>query len=83
MDNLTRAIRKLKPTAEFSFSNNDYSTIKWDQLDGKAPTQDEIEKAILEINENDLIQAEIKVTARAALLERLGITSEEAALLLG
>lgn len=81
MDNLTRAIKKLKPTAEFSFSNNDYSTIKWDQLEGKAPTQNEIDKAILEMNENDLIQAEIKSTARAALLKRLGLTEAEAALL--
>jgi hypothetical protein len=83
MDNLSRAIKKLKPTAEFSFSNDDYSTIKWDKLEGKAPTQNEINKAILEINENDLAEAEIRSATRAALLERLGITAEEAALLLG
>ena len=81
MDNLTRAIKKLKPTAEFSFSNNDYSTIKWDQLEGKAPSQNEIDKAILEITENDLAQAEIKSATKAALLERIGITADELSLL--
>jgi hypothetical protein len=82
MDNLSRAIKKLKPTAEFSFSNDDYLTIKWDKLEGKAPTQNEIDKAILQINESDLVEAEIRSASRAALLERIGITSEEAALLL-
>jgi hypothetical protein len=81
MDNLSRAIKKLKPTAEFSFSNNDYSTIKWDQLEGKAPSQTEINKAILQINEDDLAQAEIKSATKAALLERIGITADELSLL--
>jgi hypothetical protein len=83
MENLSRAIKKLKPTAEFSFSNNDYSTIKWDKLEGKVPTQDEINKAILQINESDLVEADIRSATREALLQRLGITADEAALLLG
>ena len=37
---LAKAISKLKPTAEFSFTDNDYLTIKWDILEGKAPTQE-------------------------------------------
>ncbi len=31
---LVDAIKLLKPTAEFSFTDNDYSTIKWDVLEG-------------------------------------------------
>ena len=80
---LVKAIQKLKPTAEFSFQNNDYSTIKWDSLEGKAPTQAEIDKAIAAIKLDEANEAKAQTTARNALLERLGITAEEATLLLG
>jgi len=82
-DYLTKAIRKLKPNAEFSYTDNDYSTIKWDVLDGDAPTQKEIDAAIKEVKADQIAEAEAKATARAALLTKLGITAEEAQLLLG
>ena len=82
-DYLGKAIRKLRPTAEFSFQDNDYSTIKWDVLEGKAPTQAEIDKAIAAVELDEANKAITQTTARNALLERLGITAEEAALLLG
>jgi hypothetical protein len=40
---LVAAIRKLRPNSEFSFQDDDYSTIKWNVLDGDAPTQAEID----------------------------------------
>jgi hypothetical protein len=46
---LVKAIRKLKPTAQFSFNDLDYATIKWDVLEGEAPSQDEIDAALIEI----------------------------------
>ena len=83
MSDLVKAIRLIKPTSEFSYQNEDYSTIKWDVLEGNAPTQAEIDAAIEQVKA-DKIAAETKATAdRAALLARLGITEEEAALLLG
>ena len=78
---LVKAINKLRPTAEFSFTDEDYSTIVWNSLEGKAPTITEINKAIAEIEANEIAQATAKDTQKAALLERLGITAEEAALL--
>jgi len=85
MDNLylTKAIRHLKPTAEFSLVDGDYETIKWDVLEGKAPTQSEIDQAILFVKANELSDAQDKAAAKAALLVRLGITADVAALLLG
>jgi hypothetical protein len=79
---LTKAIKSLKPNAEFTFSNNDYSTIKWHVIEGKAPTKAEIEAEIekIKIAENNEVDA--KASAKAALLERLGITADEANLLL-
>jgi len=84
MDNnyLVQAIRKLKPNSEFSITDNDYSTIKWDVLQGKAPTQAEIDEAIEQVKADEIAEAEAKATAKATLLDRLGITADEAKLLL-
>ena len=79
---LVKAIKKLKPNSQFTFSECDYSTIKWDVLDGDAPTQAEIDAAIKEVKADEISQAKAKATQKAALLERLGITTDEAALLL-
>lgn len=82
MNYLGMAIKKLKPTAEFSFQNDDYSTIKWIVLEGDAPTKKQIDDAVKEIKADEIAEAEAKATAKAALLDRLGITADEAKLLL-
>jgi hypothetical protein len=82
MNYLAKAIKLLKPNAEFSFNNDDYSTIKWDVLEGEAPTQAEIDDAIEQVKANEITEAAAKATQKAALLERLGITEDEARLLL-
>ena len=80
MNYLVKAINKLRPTAEFSFTDNDYSTIKWDILDGEAPTQAEIDAAI-EVVKADEAQAEIdkvaKKAAAEAKLAALGLTTDD------
>jgi hypothetical protein len=79
---LVKAILKLKPNAEFSITDNDYSTIKWDVLEGNAPTQVEINAAIEQIEAEEAQAVATKATAKAALLAQLGITEEQARLLL-
>lgn len=79
---LSAAIQRLRPTAEFSYSNNDYSTIQWDVLEGQAPTQAELDAAIEEIKAEELAAEAKAATDKAALLAKLGITAEEAVLLL-
>jgi hypothetical protein len=83
MDYLMKAIWKLKPNSEFSYTDDDYSTIKWDVLDGDAPTKSEIDVAIEQVKADEITEAATKAAAKAALLERLGITQQEANLLLG
>ena len=78
MDYLVQAIKNLHPEAEFSFTDGDYSTIKWDVLEGSAPTSKQIDDEIKRIKDAEAN----KISQKAALLERLGITSDEAALLL-
>jgi hypothetical protein len=46
MSDLVKAIKLLNPTAEFSFTDDDYSTINWIVLEGKAPTQKQIDDAL-------------------------------------
>ena len=82
-DYLWLAIRKLKPNSEFSYTDCDYSTIKWDVLDGDAPTQKEIDAAIKQVKADEIAEIETKVAKREALLSKLGITEEEARILLG
>ena len=80
MDYLTKAIFSLRPSAQFSFINEDYSTIKWDVLDGNAPTQAEIDaeiKAIKIAETQAIIDAENAKAAAQAKLEALGLTTND------
>jgi hypothetical protein len=65
---LNKAIKYLRPDAQFSFSNCDYSTIKWDVLEGDAPTQAEIDAAIEQVKANEA-QAELDKAAKKASAE--------------
>jgi len=82
MSYLFKAIKSLRPEAEFSFNEEDYSTVKWDVLEGNAPTKAQIDAEIVKIKAAEATEAETKSAAKAALFERLGITADEAALLL-
>lgn len=79
---LVLAIKSLHPEAEFSFTDNDYSTIKFDIIDGDEPTLEEVNAEIARLKQADADKAAQTAEAKAALLERLGITEAEAKLLL-
>jgi hypothetical protein len=77
---LAKAIQKLKPTAQFSFIDDDYSKIKWDVLEGDAPTKKEIDDAIKAIKAEEKIEVANKATAKSAAqakLAALGLTVED------
>jgi len=77
---LAEAIWKLKPEAQFSFTDNDYSTIKWDVLEDDAPTQTELDAAIEQVKADEATEAEAKAQAKAsaeAKLEALGLTADD------
>jgi len=77
---LIKAIQFLRPNSQFSFTNNDYSTIKWDVLEGNAPTQAEIDAAIEQVKADEIAEAETKAQARAAAeskLSALGLTTQD------
>ena len=82
MDYLFKAIKFLKPDSEFSYENEDYSTINWNKLSGKAPTQNEIDAAIEKIKALEIQEQTDRENKKSALLKRLGLTEEEAQLLI-
>jgi hypothetical protein len=80
MFELVKAIKKLKPTAQYSLVENDYSTIKWDVLEGEAPTKAEIDQAIEQVKADEIVEAEAKAKAKKAAqakLAALGLTVED------
>jgi hypothetical protein len=79
---IVKAINKLRPNSEFSFTDADYSNIKWIKLEGVEPTSAEIETAIKAIKDEDDFLVAQRAVDKADLLTRLGITADEAALLL-
>jgi hypothetical protein len=82
IDYIIEAIKTLRPNAEFSFNEEDYSSIKYDKLDGQPPTDAEIDAMITEIKNKEAEKLADKATNKAALLAKLGITADEARLLL-
>ena len=77
---LTKAIQKLRPTAQFSYVDDDYSTIEWDVLEANAPTKAEVDAAIEQIKADEA-QAELdkaaKKAAAEAKLAALGLDTDD------
>jgi hypothetical protein len=82
MNKEIKAIQLIRPGAEFVIIDNDLENIIWHILDGEVPTKNEILDAIEQVEADELQAAQDAATAKAAILERLGITAEEAAALL-
>ena len=79
---ISRAIQNLRPQSEFSFNDEDISSIEWVKLDGKAPTEAEINAEIEKVKASDLAKEAERLAKKAELLAKLGITEDEARLLL-
>lgn len=77
---LSKAIWKLRPSAEFSFQDEDYSTIKWDVLEGNPPTKNEIDETIelIKLEESQLeTQSQAKRQAALDKLAALGLNEDD------
>ena len=69
------------PDAQWNLNGDDYEGLDW-VSDSKKPTKAELEKLWPVVQAELEAQKQAKINARAALLERLGITEEEARTLL-
>jgi hypothetical protein len=73
--------RKYKGKGQWSITDNDYNQFIW-QSDKPKPTKKELDDLWIQVESDIKGEAEAKATAKAALLSKLGITAEEARLLL-
>ena len=79
---LIKSLQKLRPNENFSITENDLNSLIWVNDTVTTPSKSEIEVAIKAVKVEEKAAAEAKAAQRKAILDRLGITSEEAALLL-
>jgi len=77
-EQITKALSSLAPNAEWTLVGNDFESLIWLSA-GNPPTLAEIEFEIASLPTKQLA----KIDARNALLAKLGITEDEARLLLG
>ena len=80
IDYIIEAVKTLRPNAEFSFSDEDYSSIKYDKLDGAPPSYEEIGAIITEIKNKEAEKLANKAAAKAAAqakLAALGLTAND------
>jgi hypothetical protein len=79
MISTAQAVASLRPGVEWTMNGDDVANIVW-HTEGVEP----LTKAMVNAEIKRLEEVELsKVSAKAALLERLGITEDEAKLLLG
>ena len=74
-----KAIQFIRPNAHFSLQDN---KLIWLDKNAIEPTESEIELGCVAYNAWKTEQDSAKATQKAALLDRLGITEDEAKLLL-
>jgi hypothetical protein len=77
---IVKALISLKPNAEWTISGDNYENLIW-LSNGKPPTLAEIEAEIALLPAKESAVLVTKNAEKAALLERLGISHDEAKLL--
>jgi hypothetical protein len=81
-DLIIDAIQLLRPNSEFAIFGGDFENIEWHNLEGAPPTKGELIAAIDQVKANQILEVEQKAAEKSALLVKLGITADEARLLL-
>jgi hypothetical protein len=74
-------LEMLCPNTEWVITEDDFNSIQW--IKGEPITEAEFDAGFAQYDAWKAAQEAAKAHERAALLERLGITEDEAALLLG
>jgi hypothetical protein len=74
-----KAIQFIRPNAQFVLAGDD---LTWFDEEQTEPTEAEIEAGFVAYQAAQIAEAEVKAAQKAALLDRLGITQDEAKLLL-
>lgn len=78
---MAKAIKSLSPDAIWTLNGVDYENIIWEN-DAYKPTLAEIEAEIAALPAKEAAELEAKQAQKQAILDRLGLTEDEAKLLL-
>lgn len=81
-EQISKAIFYLVPNAEFAFTEADLTTLEWHMKDVPQPTIEEITAAIPKAEAAEKTQLKEQEKSKQAILDRLGLTTDEVALLL-
>jgi hypothetical protein len=81
MIDYTKILEYKYPNAQWTLNGDDYEGLTW-LSKTKKPTKIELDSLWDEVQSLIQAKAQAKTTAKAALLQRLGITEDEAKLLL-
>jgi hypothetical protein len=79
---IIRALNHLYPEAKYVLSGEDIDNIEWQSSDIEKPNLAMLEKAYSDAIEAEKQAKKLAEIKKAALLDRLGITADEAKLLL-
>jgi hypothetical protein len=82
MIDYTAILSRKFPNSEWTLNGDDYDGLVW-LSDDEKPSQSELDSAWPSIQQQIKDEAEQKIAAKNALLEKLGLTAEEVAILLG
>ena len=82
MTTLDKVLQNLYPQAEWSLTGDTYKDLIW-HSDTEKPTEKELEDGRATVAALIAKEKADKAKAKQAILDRLGITADEAALLLG
>jgi len=78
---IVKALANLKPATQWTLSGDDYADLVWLSA-GSAPTLAELETEIALLPTKEKAKADKAAAEKEALLSKLGITADEAKLLL-
>jgi len=79
-DKGAEVLRNLRPNGGWVITNSDFDSIQW--VDCEPITKAEFDAEIAIVEQKFAAKIQQQAAEKAALLERLGITADEAALLL-
>jgi hypothetical protein len=82
MIDYTAILSRKYPDSQWVLDGDEYEGLTW-LSDTTKPTKEELDSQWQSVVDEMQAEKEAKVTQRQAILDRLGLTAEEAALLLG
>jgi len=82
MIDYTQILNEFYKGSEWSLNGDDYQGLKW-LSDTAKPSKETLDDLWIQVKSKNEADKQAKADAKAAILERLNITAEEAELLLG